>query len=194
MVSCTDPDRSLCMAFMKQLLKEGSSITDDSNSKHSLFHRISDTQINSHDKVHDSDDRQLPKNSIEHTKTNKMTTSREKTSTIISSRSTSHEYEDSVANIQYTRYLLCDDEPLTSSQITDQSTYTNIASNGSANMVTTTMEPYDIDGNDYLLRRINQLSLKLNEKMRIIKDQEAEIRRLKITSLGKSSLEICSKY
>lgn len=47
------------------------------------------------------------------------------------------------------------------------------------------MEADDIDQSDYLLRKINQLSLKLNEQSLLLKERDAEIKRLKSTSISK---------
>ena len=42
----------------------------------------------------------------------------------------------------------------------------------------------DIDHSDYLLRKINQLSLKLSELSQLLKERDAEIKRLKSTSIS----------
>ena len=46
------------------------------------------------------------------------------------------------------------------------------------------MQTDDIDQSDYLLRKINNLSLKLSEVSQLLKERDAEIKRFKSTSIS----------
>ena len=67
----------------------------------------------------------------------------------------------------------------------DENQVVNPSFNDSIDSLITNEKAQNIDEMDHLVRKINRLTLKLDEALRVIQDQQAQIKRLKMTSLGK---------
>lgn len=77
-----------------------------------------------------------------------------------------------------------DDHPTSTVPKSSEDVMPNRSSNDLVHSSSNGMETDDGDNSDYLLRKINQLSLKLSEKSQLLKERDAEIKRLRSTSIS----------